>query len=200
MKKLSLALLISFITITADITKTPPVLNIQVVEGRTLLQESDKGKEIENTLKNKKQQLENEIKGLQQKLQAEVTALQSKAKLIDAETLEREQDKIMKLQKEFELKMQQSQEEFQRKVNIELAKFQKEVSDTIKEEAIKNGWDLVFMKESGEIIYQSGKCDSTKDVLKILNKKHSESKKVNPTAQKSVAQVAQKPASAVAAK
>lgn len=197
MKKLSLLFLISLANIYAD---TTIILNIKVVEGRELLQKSDKGKEIETALKNKREQLENEIKALQQKLQTELTGLQAKAKLIDSETLEREQDKIMKMQKEYELKMQQAQEEFQRKVNIELAKFQKEVNDTIKEESIKNGWDLVFMKESGEIIYQSSKCDATSEVLKVLNKKYSETKKVNPMTQKTAAQMSQKPVNMVTAK
>lgn len=171
---LSIMALLSCSAVTAENAKQ---LNIRVIEGRILLQESDKGKAIENSLKGVRDRLESEIKTLEQKIQNEITTISSKAKLMDAETLEREQDKVMRLKKEHELKLTQSQEEFQRKVNIELGKFQKEVQDTIKDIAIKNDWDLVLMKESGEIIYSSQKTDATSEILQVINKKYSESKK-----------------------
>lgn len=183
MKKLALSLLFFATALTAtEVTKgkNPTVV---VIEGRLLLQSSDKGREIENKLNKIQEDLQKEIKALEEKIQKEMASIQSKAKLMDAETLEREQDKMMKLRKEYELKAGQAQEEFQRKVNIELGKFQKEVQEVIKDAAIKNGWDIVVMKESGEIVYASDKVNATNDVLLILNKKHNETKKsTQPTA------------------
>lgn len=176
MKKITLPI-IALLSSTTAIAETKQILNIKVIEGRVLLQDSDKGKSIENNLKVIKDRLEGEIKAIEQKIQSEITAISNKSKLMDADTLEREQDKIMRLKKEHELKLTQSQEEFQRKVNIELGKFQKEVQDTIKDISIKNDWDLVIMKESGEVIYSSEKTDATTEVLQILNKKYSDSKK-----------------------
>lgn len=176
MKKIALPI-IALLSSAVTLAEQKHILGIKVIEGRVLLQESDKGKAIENNLKVIKDRLENEIKSIEQKIQAEITTISSKSKLMDADTLEREQDKIMRLKKEHELKLTQSQEEFQRKVNIELGKFQKEVQDTIKDISIKNDWDLVIMKESGEVIYSSEKIDATTEVLQILNKKYSDSKK-----------------------
>lgn len=152
-------------------------LNIVCIEGRQLQQNSDESKEIEKKLTAVGQQIESDIKALEMKIQSEVSNLQNKAKLLNAETLEIEQDKILKLGKEYDIKKGQAKEDFQRKVNIELGKFQKKVQDSVNDLAAKNGWDLVIMKESGEIIYASEKADATSEVLQYLNKNFSESKK-----------------------
>lgn len=157
---------------------------IKVIEGRILLQNSDEGKGIENKLKNVRTGLENEIKALEQKIQADITALTNKAKLLDADKLEREQERIMKLKKEHELKLNQANEDFQRSVNREIGKMQKKVEDAIKEIAVKKGWDIVIMKESGQVVYNSDPVDGTNDVLQLLNKNFTENKKVPAVAAK----------------
>lgn len=151
-------------------------IKTKVIEGGSLLKQSDEGKDIEKKLQDLQRKMKSEIDVIEQKIRKDVTDLTSKAKVLDADTLEREQERIMKLKNEHENKSKQAQEDFQRAFNREIGKFQKKVNDEVKDMAIKNGWDLVVMREGGDIIYMSEKVDATSDLLKALNKKYNESK------------------------
>lgn len=161
-------------------TNAKDSLEFRIIEGGRILRSSDEGREIEQRLQSQQQKNTQEIQSLEAKLKNEITSLSGKAKLLDAETLEREQEKIMKMKNEYEAKGKSMQEEFQRKFNIELGKFQKKINDEIKTLAIKNGWDVVVIKESGEIAYSSEKVDATSELITALNKNKNASK---PSAQ-----------------
>lgn len=149
---------------------------IKVVEGRKVLTDSVEGKEIEAKLGNLRNKFENDIKKLDAELEAEVTELRSRARTVDQETLEKDQERILRKKKERDSKAETSQEEFNRTAQRDLAKFNAKLQDTISQNAKRLNWDIVSLKETGEVIYVSDRANGTAEITKALDHKRKQEK------------------------
>ena len=149
-------------------------LKIIVIEGKKVISDTLEGKEIEAKLNVVRNKYDSEIKALDQKIEKEITELRGRARTVDPETLEKDQARIMREKKERDVKAESAQEEFGRTVNRELGKFNGKIQETIIEEAVKNNWDIVSVKESGEIVYVSPRASGTEEIIKAHNKKFSD--------------------------
>lgn len=149
---------------------------IKVVEGRKVLTDSIEGKEIEAKLGNLRSKFENDIKKIDAELEAEVTELRSRARTVDQETLERDQERILRKKKERDSKAETSQEEFNRTAQRDLAKFNAKLQETIMDNAKKLNWDIVSLKETGEVIYVSDRANGTNEITKALDNKRKQEK------------------------
>lgn len=167
----------------AKVDDNKPIV-VKVVEGKVLLNNSKEGKEIENKLMNVRKSLEADIIKLQQSIESDIKTLQSKAQLMTADTLEIEQERVMKKKKEHELKVNQAQEDLNRHLQRELGKFNKKVLDLVVDWGKSNSCDIVVLAESGEVIYRSDRVDATNDIMQILNKKFDEEKKKQDASKK----------------
>lgn len=172
-KNLILLALCSFLSNSrADVAKSNgDNLQIKVIEGRKVLADSVEGKEIEAKLGNLRNKFEKDIKNLDTELEKEVTELRSRARTVDQEALERDQERILRKKKERDVKAETSQEEFNRTAQRELAKFNGKLQETVTESAKKLNWDIVSLKETGEIIYVSDRANGTDDAIKALDAK-----------------------------
>jgi outer membrane protein len=145
-------------------------LVIKVVSGREILTSSDEGKKLELELTQKRAGIEAQGQKMEQELKNDITTLQGKAKVMDTAALEAQQDKLISKEKGFKAKIESLQEEFSRTVNRDLAKFNGKINDKVVSVAKEKGWDLVVLKESGEVIHASDKVDASKDIIAVLNK------------------------------
>ena len=152
-------------------TATSDSLIVKTVSGRDILTGSEEGKKLELELTQKRSKIEAEGQRMEQELKSDVTKIQNdfKAKLKSESALERDQDALMRKEKDFKAKIEALQEEFGRVVNRDLAKFNAKINSKVMEVAKQNGWDLVILKESGEIIYASSKVDATNEIIALLN-------------------------------
>ena len=202
MKKIQILILLSSLNLVAadkpkiDVEKRPEIktesskpLKIKVIEGKTILSNSKEGKEIEEKLMKVRKNLEGDIVKLQQSIEADIKSLQSKAQIMTPETLEIEQEKIMRKKKEHELKVNQAQEDLNRHLQRELGKFNKKIMDEVNDWAKKNDLDIVSLAETGEVIYRSDKVDATNEIMKLINAKFDETKKKEEVAQKTAAPI-----------
>lgn len=142
---------------------------VKVVSGRDIISGSEEGKKMEEDLSKKRSKIEDEGKRMEQELKNDVVTLQGKSKLMDSSALETQQDKIIKKEKKFKAELESMQEEFGRNVNRDLNKFNAKINEKVLSIAKNNKWDMVVLKESGEVIYASDKVDATKDIIKALN-------------------------------
>ena len=185
-------LILSVIQISAaeqKIASTPkPVekpLVIKVIDEGKIFMQAKEGKDAEQKLTNLRKSLETDILKLQKSIEDDLKTLQSKAQIIDPATLENEQEKIMRKKKEHEMKVNQAQEDFQRSLQREYGKLSKELKDIVTELAKKSGWDLV-MSESG-VLYKSERIHAEDEIVKALNSKYDEKKKVEAKKTESLA-------------
>jgi len=147
-------------------------LVIKVIEGKRILAEAADGKKIEAELMEVRNNLEADIKRLEKEIEDDVAKLRSKARTVDpskSKSLEEDQEKILAKQKEIKMKAESAQEKFGRTVNSKLADFNKVVQDVVTELAKKLNWDMVILKETGEIIYISPKVNASNEVIKALD-------------------------------
>lgn len=142
---------------------------LKVVSGRDIISGSEEGKKMEEDLSKKRSKIEDEGKRMEQELKNDVVTLQGKSKLMDSSALEAQQDKLIKKEKKFKAELESMQEEFGRSVNRDLNKFNAKINEKVLSVAKNNKWDMVVLKESGEVIYASDKVDATKDIIKSLN-------------------------------
>jgi len=162
---------------STESTKSNDSLVIKVVEGRKVLTDSIEGKELETKLGNLRTKFENDIKKIDTELEKEVTELRSKARVItDQESLEKEQERILRKKKDRDSKAETSQEEFNRTAQRDLAKFNGKLQETVSQNAKKLNWDIVQLKETGEIIYVSDKANGTDEITKALDAKRKQEK------------------------
>ncbi len=184
MTKKLLILLSSFIIIKSAEVKSPVLqerpLVIKVIEGKKVIAETVEGKELEAKLSEVRNKLDKEIKTLDAEIEKDVTDLRARARTVDAETLEKDQTRILSKKKQRDAKAESAQEEFSRTVNRELGKFNLKIQDTITETAEKNNWDIVSVKESGEIAYVSRRVNATDDIIKAHDSKNKKAKPAMP--------------------
>jgi len=179
MKKLQLlALGVTVVTsLHADIAATS--MKIGVVEIQKIFSETIEGKEVHEILIKKQQELTKELQREGQAYGARLQEFEKRAK----EGLESESalmKRRMELEsKERELKEKQTiagrefeyyQQELQQK---RMVPFRETIKTTIEKQAIKDGLDVVFVRETGEAIYVNPRIDMTAPIMKQLDAQYS---------------------------
>lgn len=157
---------------TENGVKTEKPLKIKVIKGKDVVTQSLEGKQIEKRIKEVRDRLEKDIKKLDAEIEKDLTELRAKARAVDQEALEKEQSKIVEKKKNRDTKAESAQEELTRTVNHELSKLNKKIAETIIDEAKKNDLDIVIVKESGEVVYNSDKVDFTNEIIKAQDAKY----------------------------
>lgn len=175
-KFLAITLLCSFVVIQSDspVVKSSEEkpLVVRVVEGRRVVSETAEGKDVEARLMETRNKLDKEIKSLDKEIEKGVNDLKSRARTVDQEILEKDQEKLKELAKAREAKAEAAQGKFEKAFNRELGKFNVKIKETITELAEEKNWDVVSLKESGEIIYTSKRADATDEVIKKHDNKY----------------------------
>ena len=143
---------------------------VKVVSGKEILTGSTEGKALELKFSQKRSKIEAEGQKLEAELKSDYTKMQTKARTVDQASLARYQDDLMSKEKSFKSKMEGMQEQFGRDVNRELAKLNQKINDLVVKIAKSKNWDLVILKETGEVIYASEKVDATKTFIEIIDK------------------------------
>lgn len=164
MKKLLLTLLLS-----SSLLAEPPILKIAVIEGQQILKQTKEGMKIESEITKKREDLAEEIRALDQKLEKEANDMRAKQRTASDDVLAQKQESFMKAQRARENRAQEAEAEFKNFANRKLASFDKKLRKQIFEWAEKNQFDLVSLKESGEVIYASQKVNYTSQVMDILD-------------------------------
>lgn len=162
--------------------KESPII-IRVIEGKRIVAETAEGKDIETKLMQIRNKLDNEIKGIDQEIEKDVVEWQNKARLkVDSEYLEKRQGEILRKKKERDVKAEAAQEELTKSFNRELSKFNGKIKDTVTEVAQEEGWDIVKIKETGELIYTSKRVDASEQIIRRHDSKYKAQKKATDEA------------------
>lgn len=148
----------------------------KVIEGRKVLSDSVEGKNIEAKLAALRTKFENELKKIDTDLEKEIKELQSRARTVDPESLEKDQERILRKRKERDVKAESSQEEFNRTAQRELGRFNAKLQEQVIQTAKSKNWDKVTLKESGEVIYVSDRLNGTNEIIKSLDTKAKQEK------------------------
>ena len=145
---------------------------IKIVSGQTVMSQIKEAKSIEEKLMKEQQRLGQEIQQIESKIKNKLSALEAKAKTARKEALESDQEELLQLRKEHQNKANDAKEKIQRMYQREIGKLNQKVEESVSEIAQKNGWDIVILKESGQVLYNSPMVEASATVVEALNKKY----------------------------
>lgn len=151
-------------------------INIKVFNRTKLFAHSVEGKQIEASLKESGTKLDKEIKSLEQEIEKDIKEFQGRARTLDADTLEKDQEKIISKKQQLELKVESARKRFNNSVNAEFTKFNSKIQGNVLEVAKSKNWDIVAVQETGEIVYASERVDVTDDLVKAMDDKFKKEK------------------------
>lgn len=148
-------------------TAVTPALKIGVVRmgGKDGVMASAASKPHEDRVKATKEQLEKEIAKHDADLQKMAKDVQAKAKVVDAETLEKEHERFNEARKKRELAAQSASEKIQRAVDKEMGKLSDHASEAAQALLKKHNMDIIVVQETGAVLAHSGRVDMTKDLI-----------------------------------
>jgi outer membrane protein len=154
-------------------------LIIKVVSGQEILSQLEEGKNVEKKLMAKRQVFESDIKALEADMEKIINEVKRKGELVqkgvmkqDALNAEQEaaQEKLMKMRREHQNKAKEAEEELKRAFQKELGKLNQKIQAAVMKVAEKNKWDIVSLKETGEVVYASPKVDASSDIVTLMNR------------------------------
>ena len=169
--KLNKLLLLPF-CLTAITTLANEPLVIKVISGQEVLGKLEEGKEIEGRLLKKRQKWEGEIGKIENEMKRLAEQFEVKRKTARPEVLEADQQKLLKLRRDHQNTAKDAEEDMKRGFNKELGKLNQKIQTTVSKVAQKNNWDIVSLKETGEVIYVSSRADATNEIITMINREY----------------------------
>lgn len=147
-------------------------LNVTFVNTYTLMGGCMQGAKARSDIESKHISMANEIKKEEENIQQAVTEYKNKASMMSDAAKEKEEKRIMKLERDYKASVQDKKEELNIEMQMVTERLAKEVDEAIVQMAIENGYDVVFDTATGRAVYVSEKLDSTKQVLSSIDKKY----------------------------
>lgn len=145
-------------------------LVIRVFDRFESVRDSETGKQENKLLEEKRNDL---TVGVQKEEQAYVqaaTEFKKKASVMNDAAREVEQNKLVKLERNYKTKVQESDEEFKRAMNKASERLFKEVQEAVAEVAQEEKVDLMIDAATGQVVYASERAQVTNKITNRMNK------------------------------
>jgi len=155
--------LLSSIALCGAQKKNSQDLVIRYVDSYAALSSSEDGKEFAKNLEKKRAELTVEIKKLEQEYAAAAKEFQAKASTLSESGREREQKKMVRLEREYKTKLQESEEDMKITMQSKQERLFREHQEAVQQYAKANDIDVVF--GPGGILYASEKANCTNEVV-----------------------------------
>jgi len=133
------------------------------VDSYDALQKSKGGQEVSKQLEKKRNDLGAEIKKLEEEFAASAKEFQAKASTLSESGREREQKKIVRLEREYKAKLQEAEEDMKITMQSKQERLFREHQEAVRQYAVANNIDIVF--SPGGILYASENASCTKEVV-----------------------------------
>jgi Skp family chaperone for outer membrane proteins len=97
---------------------------------------------------------------------------QEKASMMSEDAREKEQKRLVKMERDFKIKAQEYEEDFKVSMQKATEKLSKEVDDAVYQYARSNKIDVVVDKWTGRVIYSSQENEPTGEIVALMNQSH----------------------------
>lgn len=142
-------------------------LSIRFADPFIAFRESSEGKEVTKKLEKRRDELTGEIKEMEQMFTAAAKELQAKLPTMSESGREREQKKMVRMEREYKAKLQESDEDMKITMRGAQERLLREYTDAVSQYAKKNNIDIVFGPAG--VVYSSEKADCTLEVVKNMD-------------------------------
>jgi len=148
-------------------------LKIRFVNSIELMRDTEEGKKISLELQETYKKLAEEVQELNKKLEAAAAEYKKKESMLSDSAKETEQKKLMRMQRELEIKAKEAEEEYKLAMQKANDRISKEIIAVAEEIAKEDNLDAIIDKDSGRVLYVADKADHTAKIKDRMNKKFS---------------------------
>lgn len=145
-------------------------LKIRFMDVFAAMREGQEGVEVTAKLDLKRQELSKDLEGDGKKLEQAKVEFKSKASTMNDSARAKKEQEIVRMNRDFESKVQSSEEELKLSMQQVTEVLAKEVEQAVTEIAKNENLDAVIDKVTGRVVYTSGKSDCTSQVIQAMNK------------------------------
>jgi outer membrane protein len=145
-------------------------LKIRFIDVFAAMREGQEGVEVTTKLDLKRQELGKDLEGDGKKLEQAKVEFKAKASTMSDAARAKKEQEIVRMNREFESKVQSSEEELKLSMQQVTEVLAKEVEQAVTEIAKSENLDAVIDKVTGRVVYTSGKSDCTSQVIQSMNK------------------------------
>jgi Skp family chaperone for outer membrane proteins len=159
--------------------------NVVVISMQEIMQISELGGKKHQSLTKLQTDKMTQIQKKQQDFERKAKSLEARSKTVDAVLIVKEQEDLLAERQAIEAFVKAAEGELQRAISREMAQIGELVREAVKELASSSNWDIVFLRETGEMIYCSDKANISKVVaaqVDKLNQKAANAKPAMPDA------------------
>ncbi|MCX5922386.1 MAG: OmpH family outer membrane protein [Candidatus Dependentiae bacterium] len=154
-----------------DVTRAD--LKVRVVDVSSAMQASEEGQDFAKKVEPRRQQLAQDIEAKGKAYEDAMTKLKSQASTMNEAALAKKKQELVKMERDYKDTLENSEGEMKLVIQQGTGIMIEGLSSSVEQLAKKEGLDLVVDKNSGQIVYSSGKADITAQVVKEMNKHYS---------------------------
>lgn len=146
--------------------------HVVFVETFTVMGEGEPGQIERKNIENKRDMATQEIQEESKKFEKAKTEYMSKATMMSDSAREKEEKKLMKMERDIKNLVTEKEEELKMDMQLATEKLAQDMESVVVELAQQENIDIVFDKMTGRAIYVSADFDITDKVIKRVNEKH----------------------------
>lgn len=145
-------------------------LRIAVVDLATVTEQMPEKKAVEATVQAEAEALDIDVQNRWKELGRLSQDIKSKEKALSAEALVERQEEIIRKEKELSEYWEKRSSEIRRSATDVSGAISKLIRSSVSDMAKRKGFDLVFDRESGRLLYANDRFDHTVDLLETLTR------------------------------
>ena len=147
-------------------------LKIGVIDSFEVMRTSKDGIAAGKELETKRESLSKDLQRDQEALMQVGNALKSKASTLSQEARDKEEQKIVKMQRDLEAKAQECEEEMRLAMQRTTERLAQDVEKAARDVALEQGLDEVIDKMTGRVIYHKTEFDYTVQATQKMDKSY----------------------------
>lgn len=170
-KSLLVAALTSVGAVVADKVDLETNLKIGFVDTLKVMRECEDGKKAAQDLEAKRVQLSKEIQAEEQKIADAMKDYNSKKSTLNEAAIRETEEKLVKMRRSYETKVQQSDDDLKMSVQRETERLQNNIFAELQNFGKEADYDALIDTTSGSVVWRKETVDVTSDVMKRVNGK-----------------------------
>jgi len=147
-------------------------IKLGYVDLQKALNECIAGKEAKEKLKKEIQQKQEQIQQKEKTIQALKAEIEAKQAVLSEEALQKKQDELDRLMRDYKRFVQDANEELKRKEAQYTNQILKDLREIVVEFGKKHGYTIIFERVPGVLLYVDDTLDLTEKIIKIYDQKY----------------------------
>ncbi len=147
-------------------------LRVGFVDSYQVMGSCKEGEKARKEVEEKQKEYSAAIQQEEQKIQQAVAEYKGKANMLSEPAREKEEMRLMKMERDYKASLQDKEEELKLEMQIRTEKLAKNMDAGVKKMAKEQGLDVVFDRATGRAIYVVDSYDMTEKAVSVVDKEY----------------------------